>query len=519
MSLSKTSNIINSNSKNNKRILINTVLLYFRMLILLGVSLYTSRIVLKNLGVEDFGIYNVVGGIVIMFSFLNSSMSSATQRFISFELGSKNNENLQKIFIMCVNIHLLIALTIFFLAETIGLWFLNTYLVIPAERMVAANWVYQFSILSFLFTIISVPYNAFIIANERMNVYAYVGIIEVALKLLTVFSLAWFGFDKLKLYGVLIFIVTVFIWLIYKVYCFRNFKDTKYRFLWDKVLFKTLMNYSGWNLFGSMAGVTMGQGINILLNLFFNPVINAARAISYQVYGAINGFVSNFQIAIKPQIVISFAKNDIEHMHQLIFQGAKYSYFLLYIISLPLIFEMEFVLKSWLNTVPDYTVLFCRLILINALIDCVSGPLITAAQATGKIKKYQIIIGSLLLLNLPVSYLLLSIGMGPQTTIYTSIIISIFCLFSRLLILKPMIAISISKFFNEVIYLVVLISLSSLILPSVIVYYVNPSNTRIFFVVAASTGTCIISIYYIGLNSKERKFFKTKLKQLSKKYH
>lgn len=498
-------------SENSKRIAKNTILLYFRMLSLLLVSLYTSRIVLEVLGVEDFGIYSVVGGIVIMFSFINSSMSSATQRFISFELGLKNFLKLRDLFSMSVNIHLFIAAIIFVLAETIGLWFLNTHLVIPQDRIEAANWVYQFSILSFMVTIMSVPYNALIIAHERMNVYAYVGIIEVVLKLGIVFSLSWYGLDKLKLYAILIFGVSAFIWLIYRIYCGKYFVETKYRFFWDNTLFKILLNYSGWNLFGNIAVVSMGQGVNILLNVFFNPIVNAARAIAYQVNGAVNGFVSNFQIAMNPQVIKSFAINDFKYMHELIFKGSKYSFFLLYIISLPILLETEMILKFWLNNVPSYTALFCRLIIINALIDSISGPLMTAAQASGEIKKYQITIGILLLMNLPISYLLLKIGMPPQSTMYTSIAISLVALVFRLIILKPLIYLSISKFLSKVVFYIVLVAICSIIIPGILKYYLDPGFLRFLFVSASSFFFSLLFIYFIGLSQFEQKTLSSKI--------
>ena len=415
-------------NENTKLIAKNTMLLYFRMFLTLGVSLYTSRVVLNTLGVEDFGIYNVVGGVVMMFSFLNSSMASATQRFLSFELGKNDLIQLKKVFSMSVNIHVIIALAIFILAETIGLWFLNTKLVIPAERLYAANWVYQFSILSFMVTILSVPYNAIIIANERMKVYAYVSIIEVILKLIILYILVWFGFDKLKLYAILVFFVSAIIWLIYKTYCNSNFSESKYQYYWDKPLFSTLMNYAGWNLFGNLAVVTMVQGINIMLNLFFGPIVNAARGIAYQVNGAVNSFVINFQMAMNPQIVKSYASGDLKYMHKIIFQGAKYSFFLLFILSLPILLETELILKIWLKNVPEHTIIFTRLAIINVLIDSISGPLMTAAQATGNIKKYQAIVGGLLLLILPISYLFLIMGYPPEITLYISISISIIAL-------------------------------------------------------------------------------------------
>jgi len=481
------------------------------MFLTMGVSLFTSRIVLNTLGVVDFGIYNVVGGVVMMFSFLNSSMSSATQRFFSFELGKKDYEQLKKVFCMSVNIHAIIAVVILILAETIGLWFLNAKLVIPAERMIAANWVYQFSILAFMLTIMGVPYNAMIIAHERMNVYAYVSIIEVVLKLVIVFMLVWFGFDKLKLYAVLVFGVAAIVWIIYKLYCKRRLPETKYKFAWDQSLYKTLMNYAGWNLFGNVAGVAMGQGVNILLNVFFGPAINAARAIAYQINSAVNGFVTNFQMAVNPQIVKSYATEDIEYMHQLIFRGAKYSFFLLFIMALPVLLETEIILKTWLKIVPDYTVLFTRLVLINMLIDCISGPLMSAAQATGKIKKYQAIVGGLLLLNLPVSFFLLKLGMLPQTTMYVSIAISVLALYSRLLILKPLIYISVNKFFKEVIFLVLIVAFLSMLLPLLIRILLLPGYLRLVFIFTVGVFSTSFSVFIFGLNRSEKLFVRKRI--------
>jgi O-antigen/teichoic acid export membrane protein len=484
-----------SNTLNNKRIAKNTLLLFFRMFLTLGVSLYTSRVVLKSLGVVDYGIYSVVGGVVIMFSFLNTSMASATQRFLTFELGKNDFEQLKKVFSMSLNIHVIIAITILILAETIGLWFLNSKLNIPLERMNAANWVYQFSILSFVVTVFSVPYNAVIIAHERMNVFAYVSVIEVTLKLLIVFSLVWFGYDKLKMYAILIFIVSIVIFSIYRIYCKRNYLETKYRFIWDRTLYNILLNYAGWNLFGNIAGIAMGQ-----------------------VNGAINGFVSNFQIALNPQIVKSYATNDKKYMHQLIFQGSKYSFFLLLILAMPILLETELILGWWLNTVPEYTVLFCRLVIINTLIDAISGPLMTAAQATGKIKKYQAVVGGLLLLILPLSYMFLKMGFDPQITLYVSITISTIALYARLWMLRFLINISIKKFFKEVIIIIIIVAFFSVILPLGLKLKLKEGFNSFLIIGITSVFSTCISIYFIGLTKQEIQFLKTRKIALKTKH-
>jgi O-antigen/teichoic acid export membrane protein len=317
-------------SEANKRIAKNTVMLYIRMLFSMVVSLYTSRIVLNTLGVEDYGIYNVVGGIITMFSFLNGAMAAGTQRFLTFELGKNDAIQLSRVFSMSMSIHLMIALVVFVLGETLGLWFVNTQLTIPSERMAAANWVYQFSVLSAMVGIWSVPYNASIIAHERMNVYAYVSILEVILRLLIVFLLQWFGFDKLKFYAVLVFSVSLTIRFIYGRYSKLHFSETRFKFYWNKDLFNTLVSYAGWNLWGNLAVVAHDQGVNILLNIFFGPAVNAARGIAYSVKAAVYSFVQNFQVAMNPQIIKSFASGDFKNMHQLIFQGSKFSFFLLF---------------------------------------------------------------------------------------------------------------------------------------------------------------------------------------------
>lgn len=493
-------------SEANKRIAKNTAMLYIRMLFSMVVSLYTARIVINTLGIEDYGIYNVVGGVVTMFGFLSASMTSATQRFLNFELGKGNFLQLRRVFSMSLNIHFVIAIAIFVLAETIGLWFLNTQLTIPAERMLAANWVYQFSIFSFIININTVPYNAAIIAHERMTVYAYLGILEVLLKLVIVFLLQWFGNDKLTFYAFLLFAVTLFTRVLYILYSLKKFPETKYFFFWDSDLFKTLMSFSGWNLWGNMAAVSFNQGVNILLNIFFGPPVNAARGIAYSIKGAVSGFVQNFQIALNPQIVKSFAGGDLRYMHQLIFQGAKYSFFLLFILTLPVLLETEMILKLWLKIVPDYAVIFTRLVLINILIDSVSGPLMTAAQASGKIKLYQTVVGGLLLLILPVSYLFLKLGFPPQATLYISITVSVIALYIRLLILRNLVEIKVKDFFQKVLVKSFIVGGFSILIPLFFCFQIDDSIIRFFVVIFSAIISALISIVLLGLNQNEKTF-------------
>ena len=487
------------------------------MLLTMAVSLYTSRIVLNTLGVEDYGIYSVVGGFVAMFGFLNSAMASATQRFLSFEIGRKDFVQLRNVFSMSINIHFIIAFVILLLAETIGLWFVNTQLTIPPDRMVASQWVYQFSILALIVNIVSVPYNAIIIAHERMNVFAWVSIAEVSLKLLIVFMLQWFGFDKLKMFAVLTFAISVIIRLIYGIYCRYKFKESKFRFFWDKPLFKTLMSYAGWNLWGNAASVIMGQGVNILLNIFFGPVVNAARAIAFQVNGAVNQFVSNFQMAMNPQIIKSYASGDLRYMHQLVFQGAKYSFFLLYIMSLPIFLEAEIILRLWLKIVPEYTVIFTRLVIVNILIESISGPLMTAAQASGRIKLYQSVVGFILVLNLPISYLLLKMGASPEVTLYVGISLSIIALYARLKIISPLVNLSIMEYLNAVVLRIIPVVLVAFIPPIIVYLSLEENFIRLLLTGITSIMSVLTTIYYIGLSKTEQLFMNRKVKQLISK--
>lgn len=492
-------------------------MLYFRMFLTMGVSLYTSRVILNTLGVSDFGIYNVVGGVVMMLSFLNASMSSATQRFLSFELGKQDYDQLKKVFGMSVNIHIIIAIAIFFLAETVGLWFLNAKLNIPETRMGAANWVYQFSIFSFMVSIVSVPYNATIIAHEKMNFYAYVSILEVILKLLIVFALVWFGFDKLKLYALLVFMVSVTIRIVYQLYSRKHFAETKYKFFWENDLFKTLFSYAGWNLFGNIASVLYNQGINILLNIFFGPVVNAANGIAYQVNGAVTGFVSNFQISMNPQIVKSYASNDQKYMQQLIFQGAKFSFYLLLLLSLPIILEADMLLKWWLKNVPESAVIFCKLVLINSTISCLTGPISTAVQATGRIKKYQSIVGSILLLNIPLTYLFIKIGGPPQTALIVSIALTITALFIRIQILSTLMSFSAKQFLEQVIMNVIFVSGAAVCIPIIILMNIEKGIPQFIIVSITSLISVVACIYIIGLNKSEKEFLKVRLMNVVKR--
>jgi O-antigen/teichoic acid export membrane protein len=475
------------------------------------VSLYTVRVVLETLGAEDYGIYNVVAGVVTMFGFLSNSMAAASQRYFSFEIGRKNFEQLKKTFSMSLSIHILIVFIILLLAETIGLWFVNNKLAIPLVRMDAARLIYQFSIISFLFTILTAPYMAAIIAHEDMNIYAYVSMAEIVLKLGATLILQFISVDKLQLYGILICIVTFISTAIYRTICIIKYKECKFNLYWNKDLFKEITSYTGWNLFGAIADVSKNHIVNILLNQFFNPVVVAARSIASNINGAIVSFSQNFSVALRPQIIKSYASGQKAEMLSFMFYGSKGTYFLMYLFTLPIVLEMPLLLSLWLKSPPDYTVLFARLTLVEVLINSVSYPLMTAAQATGKNKLYQSIVGGISFLNLPLSWLILVMGFPPHAVMIVAICLACLAFVMRLIILKRLIDFSIIQFFREVILTISVVSALSAIIPVILFNILRSDFFRLCIVIVTSLFSICVCIYWIGLNSMERKIINKKI--------
>lgn len=458
---------------NNKRIAKNTLLLYFRMLFMMAVSLYTSRVVLNALGVEDFGIYNVVGGVVTMFSVLSGSLSAAISRFITYELGTGNREKLKKIFSSAVTIQIGLALLVIVLAEAVGIWFLNAKMNIPEGRMIAANWVFQFSLLTFAINLISVPYNACIIAHERMSAFAYISILEAAGKLAIAYLIVISPIDRLVSYSILMCVVAVIIRFVYAFYSGKHFEECEYHFLWDKKIMKQMFGFAGWTLIGTSAGVLRTQGVNVLLNVYFDPIVNAARGIAVQVCNAVQNFSNNFLMAMNPQIIKHYSNNDLSYSYRLVLYGARFSFFLLSLLSFPIICETTYILELWLNTVPDYAVSFVRLSLLLAIVETLSLPLITIQQATGKIKVYQMVVGTLHLLNFPVSYLFLYMGYRPEVVYFVAVLLAIVSLYARLYMLRKVAKISISLFNKDVVARVAFLALLMYIYYGHIAVYVS----------------------------------------------
>lgn len=492
-------------SDNNRRIIRNTILLYFRMFLILLISLFTSRILLQALGIEDYGIYNVVGGIIAMSGVLNSAMSSSVTRYLTFEIGKGDFVQLRKVFSVSLSIYFLLCLAFLIIAETIGLWFLNNKLLIPIERLTAANYVYQYAIISTIFTLIANPYNAAIISHEKMSIYAYVSIIEVVLKLIIVYIILIIPLDRLSTYGGLVLFTNIVVTFLYVIYCRKKFPECKYKIYRDKKLFNQLFAYSGWNLFGAFAGLVKGQGLNILLNMFFNPSINAARGIAYQINTAVTQFSSNFYTAVRPQITKYYAQNDIKNMFQLVFRSSRMSYYLILLLSLPILIETQYILDLWLEQVPDSTIIFVRFIIVISAIEVIANPLMTTAHATGKIALYQSLVGSIIILNIPISYLLLKNGNPAVTVFIVSLIITIICLFVRLWIVKKLVNFPFFKYTKEVLGKCLLVSIISTIV-SIMVKLIFPLfPLMVCLLVFLLT---IIIIFYIGLNFDERSYIK-----------
>ena len=509
----------NTHSENTNRIAKNTLMLYCRMLFSMLVSLYTSRVVLNTLGVEDYGIYNVVGGFVAMFSLISSSLSSSVSRFLTFELGRGDMERLKRTFSTSLLIHIVLAIVILVLMETVGVWFLNNKMTIPSERLYAANWVFQGSILSFMLGLFSVPYNASIVAHERMSAFAYIGIIQVLLNLGIVLFIAhspW-PFDRLIVYALLLVAVGMLMQSIYWNYCRRNFEECRLRLSFDKQCWKEMSSFAGWNFIGCTAGLLKDQGVNILLNLFIGPVINAARGISGTVINAVSGFAGNFMTALNPQITKSYAAGDLTYCHSLVERGSRFAFFIMFMIALPIFLEVEYVLALWLKQYPDHTVNFVRLVLILALVDILSNTLINLQAATGKIRNYQLAVGGLLLMNFPLSYLCLYLDYSPESTYVVAIFIAIGCLFLRLVFLRKMAQLSMRSFLKNVCAKVLFVAIVASALPTLLHCHISYGWERLLVVGSVSILTSVLVIYYIGCSKGERQFVVSKLMALKQK--
>ena len=505
---------MSAESQNNKRIAKNTLLLYVRMILLMLISLYTSRVILNALGVEDYGIYNVVGGVVAMFSMISASLSSAISRFLTYEIGRGDNKRLNLIFSSSVTVQAGMAFLILILAETIGLWFLNTQLVIPEDRILAANWCYQLSLITFMINLISVPYNASIIAHENMSVFAYISIMEAIGQLVIAWLITYSPVDKLIFYAVLLCLLATTIRLVYGIYCKRNFEECQYYLVFDKDLLKQIFGFTGWNMVGTCSAILRTQGNNILINMFFGPAVNGAQAIATKVNTAVSSFVQNFMVALNPQITKSYASGRMDYMFKLVFQGGRLSFYLILMLALPIILNTHYILVIWLKIVPEYTVSFVQLLLILELCESLSHTMVTAILAQGNIKKYMLIVGGFQLLNVPINLFLFYIGCKPYIIYIVAIVISQICLAARLILLNKIMGLSIMKFLKTVYLNVIIVAILSSILPSILSYYFN--NTALSFIVVSFVAIVNVALveYFIGCTDEERLFVKSKILQI-----
>lgn len=488
------------------------------MILAMGISLYTSRIVLEQLGVTDFGVYNVVGGIVSMLSVLNSAMTSSTQRYLTYEIGNGDVLKLNTVFNTGLQIHLAIAIIVVIIAETFGLWFLNTKMSIPIDSMKAANWVFQFSVLSMIVSFLNVPYIALIIAYEKMSAFAYISIIEVFLKLGVAYLLIISPIEKLIFYAFLTFLCPLIIRYCYWFYCNKNFPASKIHKVFDWELFKEMSSFAGWGLFGQLASMGSTQGVNVLLNLFFGPAVNAARGVAVQVQAAVMQFAMNFQTAVNPQITKNYANSDFNNMHELMYRSAKMSFFLLYALSLPIMIEAPNILNVWLTDVPEYTVPFLRIILCITLIDAVANPLMVAASASGKIKKYQTVIGGLLLSIVPISYFVLKLGCNPISAFIVHLIICIIAFISRIYIVAPLTYIIPVVFFKKVVLRCIIVCVLSAIIPYLLYCWLSNDviSSSIIIIITSVISVCFFSFYF-GLEKTEQLYLKTAIVTLKRK--
>ncbi len=492
-------------SDNNKRIAKNTLMLYFRQILILLVSLYTVRVVLSTLGVKDYGIYSVVGGIVSFFSFFSGTMASATQRFFSFALGQGNHERLKKTFTVNLIIYGAIAIVVLILLETVGLWFVNEQLRVPPERFEAARYIYHFSVFMFIATIFSTPFMAIIIAHEDMQIYAYVSIVEVLMKLGVVFLLVHLPWDKLELYGILIFAVSVITTFIYLVICIRKYSECQFRkFYWDKGLLHEIVGFTGWTLFGQITTVARNQSVTILLNQVFNPVIVAARAIAVNITSQINVFSNNFNTGLYPPIIKSYAKDDKKQMFSLIFNGSKITFFLMWVFALPFFLEMDTILSVWLKNPPPEAVLFIRLALVEVLINSISLPITTAARAPGKMKFYEFTLGCIQIAIFVASWIVLKMGAAAYSVFIIAIVANLVMFVVRLLIVRMLIGLSLRPYLKQVVIPILIVILFSAI-PSFAIHFILPKGLVLacISVLTSIIITCI-SMYFLGLDKQLR---------------
>lgn len=494
-------------SVNSKRIAKNTLMLYIRMLFLMFINLYTTRVILKALGIEDYGIYTAVASFVSMFGMISTSLAGAISRYLTFSLAKDTSERLRDVFSTSIIIQLVLCCILLVIAETIGIWFVNSKMVIPNSRLIAANWVFQISILTTIINLVSIPYNSLLIAYEKMSAFAYIGIYEGFAKLLIAFIIPYSQVDSLILYSILLCVISLSTRILYGIYCSKHFPECKFKYTFDKQLIKEMFGFAGWNFIGTSSGVLRNQGINILINVFCGSVANAAYGIAMQVNSAVSNFSGNFTTAVRPQITKLYAVGDKAGYENLVIKSTKFSFYILMIMCLPLITEAYYIVGKWLVEVPQYTIHFIYVVLILTMVDSYSIYLIILLLATSELKRYQILVGTIQLLNFPLAYILLKLGFSPVLALSSIIFISIICLCARLYLLMTMLQFPVVKFFKNVILKTSIIFLLCFTIIISTKHFINPEGMIGFIIrIIIAEIVCISFIFLFGLTKSERKF-------------
>lgn len=508
---------MSDNSANNKRIAKNTLMLYIRMLLVMAVALYTSRVILQSLGIVDYGLYNVIGGMTLMFGFFQSSLSNATQRYLNVELGRNDLEGVNRIFSLSQLIYFAMSILVVIVAEVIGLWFIYNKLTIPPDRLDAALWVFHTTVISLFFTLNGIVYNSMLIANENMKAYAYLGVIEVVLKLLIAFALFYSPFDRLKLYSVLFLLVTLSVQSFYAVTCIRKYKEARFHYYWNKNIFREMFAFMGWNTIGTAAWALNFQGINILFNIFFGPVVNAANGIASQVNGAVTKFSMNFYTAVQPQIVKSYAAGDYDYFRSLIYNSSRYSFYLMWLLCLPIMLRIDYILELWLGNVPESTNQFVIWTLIFSLVNTLTNPFWMAIQAVGKLKKYVIVGSCVFFLAFPVALLFFKFSFPAITALQILTVIRGIYLLTVIIITNKYVNIGIKKYILHTIFPIVKVAAISLF-TLLLINHILPSNfIYLTIAVVVSIAITLASIYFVGITKLEKSLVTSKLNSLCKK--
>lgn len=502
-----------STQENNKRIAKNTAILYCRMFLMMVVGLFTSRVVLQVLGVSDYGIYNAVGGFVALFSLLSGTLTNSVNRFLTFELGRGDTERLKRVFCTSLNVMFILSAIVILAGATLGVWFLQSRMNIPAGRMEAATWVLGCSVLTFAMNLISVPYNAAIVAHERMTAFAYISLIEATVKLLIAYALYIIPFDKLTAYALMYLVLALFVRLLYGVYCKRHFSECTYTPIHDRGLLRQMTSFAGWNFLSGGASILNNAGVNVLINLYFGVTVNAARGIATQVNGHVTQFVTNFMMAVNPQITKSYAQEDYAYMHGLICRGAKFSFYLMLFFLIPICLETHQILYLWLGVVPDYAVPFVQLTLVATTLNTLSGSLITGLHATGNIRNYMIVVGCVELTMFPVTYVAFKLGASPLSAYYIYLSVYFILMLLRLYLIKGLIHMKAELYVRKVYLRVFVVALSSCILPSVVHCLQQESIVRFLSVCCASVVSTAFCVSRLGLDSDERAFAVSMIKK------